>query len=73
MTEEEAKDRQWYYRELMSEQCLCERPKKARYSFCYRCYKSLPFHLQKELYKGLGAGYEEAFEEAVKFLETEVW
>ncbi|MDY7035541.1 MAG: hypothetical protein SV375_05180 [Thermodesulfobacteriota bacterium] len=63
----------WYVDELMSEQCLCERPKKRHHSFCYRCYRSLPGDLQRALYNRIGDGYEEAFEEAVKWLEENVW
>lgn len=62
------KDREWYYSELMSEGCLCGKPKKRKYSFCPRCYYSLPRHMREDLYQLIGDGYEEAFEAAVAWL-----
>lgn len=67
------KDRRWYAGELAGEQCLCENYKSSGYSFCYRCYRELPGEMQKALYRKVGAGYEEAFEAAVKYLEENVW
>uniref|UniRef100_A0A6M3ITE3 Uncharacterized protein n=1 Tax=viral metagenome TaxID=1070528 RepID=A0A6M3ITE3_9ZZZZ len=67
------KDRLWFLEQLKSEQCLCERSKKPMFSFCYRCYKALPADMQKGLYLQIGDGYEEAYEEAVKYLEENVW
>lgn len=63
----------WYVEELMSEECLCGRPKRRHYSFCYRCYSALPGDMQKALYRRIGDGYEEAFEEAVKYLQETLW
>jgi len=73
MEQKTDKDLRWYVAELRSEQCLCERPKKAGCSFCYRCYKELPREMQKVLYYMVGFGYEEGFEEAVKWLQENVW
>lgn len=67
------KDWAWYIRELKSEQCLCERPKKAGKSFCYRCFSALPRDLQQPLYDQIGNGYEEAFEAAHKYLTENIW
>ncbi|MBW1666739.1 MAG: hypothetical protein JRJ66_01570 [Deltaproteobacteria bacterium] len=67
------KEWQWYADELMSEECLCGRSKKRHYSFCYRCFKALPEDMQKALYQRIGEGYEEAFEEAVKWLDRNIW
>lgn len=67
------KDLKWYVEEFLSEECLCGRPKKPRFSFCYRCYKALPGDIQRRLYRMIGYGYEEAFEEGVKWLEQNVW
>ena len=69
----EAKGWGRYVEELMSEECLCGREKRRQYSFCYRCYKLLPQDLQRRLYSRIGEGYEEAFEEAAKRLEEDVW
>lgn len=64
----EAKDRKFYYDELMGEGCQCGRAKRKKMSLCYKCYKSLPRHMQQDLYQLLGQGYEEAYDEAVKWL-----
>jgi len=79
-------DWKFYADELMSEECWCGREKRRHYSFCWRCYRKLPADLQKALYRkipaclpsavrqawlsGRGEGYEDAYEEAVKYLET---
>jgi len=62
------KDRKFYYDELMGEECQCGRPKRKRRSFCYKCYSSLPHHMQRDLYQLIGQGYEEAYDEAVRWL-----
>lgn len=62
------KDKRFYVSELESEECQCGKPKKSGYSFCYGCYSSLPFEMQQALWKRIGQGYEEAYEEAVQFL-----
>jgi hypothetical protein len=48
------KDFKFYATELKSEECFCGKTKKPRMSFCYRCYKSLPGDMQKDLYQPLG-------------------
>ena len=63
----------WYFDQLMSEECLCEKTKRAKYSFCYGCYKALPADMQKDLYKRLHMGYEQAVDAAVKYLQENVW
>lgn len=63
------RDWSWFYNELISDECACGRPKKPGYSFCYRCYRSLPGDMQRDLYKRIGEGYEVAYEAAVKWLE----
>ena len=62
-------DREFYVEMLKSEECLCERPKKRGYPFCYRCYQGLPGELKQGLYLRMGEGYESAYEEAVRWLE----
>jgi len=66
-------DRKFYLDMLVSDECLCGRSKQPRRTFCYRCFKALPYDMQKELYKRMGAGYEEAVESACAWLQTEVW
>ena len=73
MSEQDNKGWKWYFDELISEECLCGKAKKRQYSFCYSCYRELPGDMQKALYGRIGEGYEEAFEEAVKYLEVNVW
>lgn len=63
------KDKEFYIKELMSDECACGRPKRPGHSFCYRCYRSLPGHMQHDLFQIVGNGYEEAYEAAVKWLE----
>lgn len=66
-------DKKFYLEQFKSEECLCGRTKKPRFSFCYRCYKALPGDMQKDLYQPFGNGYEEAFDEACQFLQMGVW
>lgn len=71
---QEEMDAAWYLRELMSDECLCGvRDKYPKRSFCYRCYSALPRDLRDGLYRRIGGGYEEAFEEAHKYLTENVW
>lgn len=72
-SKENTKGQAWYLRELMSNECLCGKEKKPKYSFCYGCYKALPDEMQTLLYALIGQGYEGNFEEAVKWLEENVW
>lgn len=67
------KDWEWYFKELMSEQCACEKSKRRGHSFCYAGYTALPKELRKALWRRIGLGYEEAYEEAHKYLEENVW
>jgi len=64
------KSKNFYYQELMRDQCFCGATKKKRYSFCYPCYHKLPGEMKSGLWLEIGEGYEEAYEEAVKFLES---
>jgi hypothetical protein len=61
-------DTQFYIDELMSEECQCGRPKKPRHSFCWQCYSSLPKTMQQALYQHIMEGYEEAYDEAIRWL-----
>ena len=59
----------WYFKELQSNECLCGDYKKPGKSFCYWCYGRLPKEMKNALYQQIGNGYEEALNEAVKYLE----
>jgi len=64
-------DTKFYLQELNSEECACGSWKKPRYAFCWVCYHKLPDYMQKELYQRLGDGYEEAYDEAARWLEED--
>jgi len=54
--------------QLKSEECFCGRPKKRLKSLCYSCYRRLPDEMQADLYQGIGAGYGDALDAAIKYL-----
>lgn len=47
---------------------ICGGQKRKNQSFCPRCFIALPPKKRAALYLAFGDGYEDAFEEAVKFL-----
>jgi hypothetical protein len=49
----------------------CGRKKKHAQTLCYGCYKSLPQPLKSALYARLGNGYEQSFNDAMRYLEVE--
>lgn len=61
-------DRKFYIEVLKSEECQCERWKRQKMAFCWHCYKQLPQDMQRALYRRIGDGFEEAYEDAVKWL-----
>ncbi len=61
-------DTAFYKAEKQSNECQCGRGKSPGYSFCPTCYKSLTNDMQRALYRRMGLGYEEAFEEASQWL-----
>ena len=63
----------WYARELASNGCLCGKPKKRGHSFCWSCFMALDRDQRRAMHQRIGQGYEEDFEEAVRYLEREVW
>lgn len=67
------KAKNFYYDQLQGNECACDGPKRRGYSFCFTCYKHLPKDMQSDLYQKIGQGYEEAYDEAVKWLEVNVW
>lgn len=55
---------------LRGEECPgCGKRKRSRQSFCRVCYFKLPCDLRCDLYKRVGAGYEEAHAQAMHLLE----
>jgi len=65
-------ERAFYVKVLAGEECQCDRPKNRGKAFCYRCFRELPTAMQRALYRPLGLGFEQAYEEAVKWLQTNV-
>ncbi len=61
-------DKRFYILQLKIEECMCGEHKKRGLAFCFRCYKSLPTDMKRELYQPVGNGFEEAYDEAVKYL-----
>jgi len=59
----------FYIEELKSEECFCGQTKKSGFSFCFNCYKKLTKEMQKDLYKKIGKGYEQAYDEAFLYLK----
>jgi hypothetical protein len=56
-------------REFESTTCaICRKAKKARQSFCVRCYFNLPAEMKTDLYKRFGQGYEDAYHSAKDYL-----
>lgn len=48
----------------------CANPKRPRTSFCPKCYFRLPPDQRNALYQKVGAGYEQAFLDAIAFLKS---
>lgn len=63
-----SQDLQFYISEFRSEECQCGRTKQTRRSFCYQCYASLPPVKQKALFQKFGQGYEQAYDDALLWL-----
>ena len=56
--------------ELRGAKCRCGKKKTPRQTFCGGCYFALNRPLRQSLYRLVGEGYEEAYEEAVKVLKA---
>jgi hypothetical protein len=54
--------------DLDGETCLCGEKKERGNSFCRPHYYKLPTHKRRALYRRVGRGYEQAFEDAAKIL-----
>lgn len=59
----------FYITVLKSDECICGRCKKENLALCFKCYNQLPDSFQKELRQELGRGFEEGYEQAVKYLK----
>lgn len=57
-------------RELAGTQCQCGKKKQARQTFCRACYFTLSATQRQSLYRRFGEGYEEAYADAIKTLQT---
>lgn len=49
----------------------CRRAKGRKKTLCLGCYRSLPQAMRNALYARLGNGYEQSFNDAMRFLEVE--
>lgn len=63
------KSQNWYYQELMSNECYCGESKAPRCAFCLGCYDRLPADIQSDLWQ-IGQTYRDAYEAGVKHLEA---
>jgi hypothetical protein len=54
--------------ELIGQTCRCGSSKAMKQTFCRRCYYALPAALRNALYREMGYGYEQAYDEAVAYL-----
>jgi len=61
-------DIRFYLTVLRSNGCQCGGHKKPRQALCWSCYRQLPTEMRMALYRPVGSGFEEAYEEAVKWL-----
>jgi len=57
--------------ELAGRVCACGAEKGVGKSLCLGCYRSLPTDLQQGLYRRMGEGYEQAYEDASRYLREE--
>lgn len=57
------------FNELEGEKCRCGAKKVSMQTFCGKCYRSLSPEKRRALYNRIGQGYEEAYADAVNFLD----
>lgn len=55
--------------ELAGTECRCGETKKAKQTFCRKCFFKLPRDLRNALYQRIGQGYEQAYQAAVEKIE----
>lgn len=68
MRQEKPNEFKFYAGVLKGEECQCGRPKKRGRAVCTGCYYALEPHMQRALYRKIGNGFEEAYEEAVGWI-----
>lgn len=68
---QEQRDRIWYIKEFKGNECACGKTKRERTAFCLSCFKLLPQTYKTALYQDIGAGYEEAYEDAIQWLREQ--
>ena len=56
--------------ELQGTACRCGSTKRPKQTFCHTCYYSLSADTRRALYRRVGEGYEEAYDEAIRELEA---
>jgi hypothetical protein len=56
---------------LLCKRCRCSHRKVAGQTFCKDCYYALPDQMREDLSKKIMAGYEEAYQRACDFLDTQ--
>lgn len=66
-------DKKFYIDLFESEECLCGKGKNPKNAFCGGCYYKLPPDKRGALWRRFGNGFEEAVDDAVSWLQTEVW
>ena len=58
-------------RALKSEECQCGRSKRRRHAFCYLCWSRLPREFHSGLRLKVGEGFEEAYHQALAWLNED--
>jgi len=61
---------QFYLNVLKGNECQCGNGKDVRRAICYSCYRQLPNFMQKALYKPIRRGFEQAYDDAVEYLNS---
>ena len=66
---EQVKTKKIYLNILYGDVCRCGQEKIVEKAFCYPCFKNLPLNLQEPLYRFIGRGFEQAYDEALEYLK----
>lgn len=65
----EKESKKFYEDVLRSEECQCGKVKRKNLAVCYRCYIELPQEIKRQLWLKIEQGFEEGYEQAVKYLQ----
>lgn len=69
MTDKEKEKILYSVKVLRSNECPnCDGHKSQKKAFCWKCWSKLPDCLQKDLYKPIGNGFEEALDDSCLYL-----